>query len=138
MALPLLIQALYKSGLEIKVAEQLKDAGVSFEYEARVLSVLIPQRKARYTPDFCIFGSRIIIESKGYFYGKAKDRQKLILVKEQHPDIDLRLVFENANVKIGKGSATTYGKWATDHGFKWSDKGIVPDSWIKEMKGRLK
>jgi hypothetical protein len=43
-------------------------------------------------------------------------------------------VFQNANAKIYKGSKTTYAKWAEDHDFKWADKGIVPASWIKELK----
>ena len=76
----------------------------------------------------------IIVETKGYFYDSARDRQKLCLVKEQHPELDIRIVFQKADTKIHKTSKTTYGEWATDHNFKWADKGIVPDEWIEEMK----
>lgn len=136
MAEPLLIQARYRNGLEKRVGEQLSNAGVSFGYEPRTVPISVPQRKATYLPDFWANNAPIIIETKGYFYNGAKDRQKLILVKEQHPELDIRIVFSDANKKIYKNSPTTYGKWATDHGFKWADKGIVPASWIKEMKGR--
>ena len=142
MAEPLLIQARYRNKLEKKVGEQLSDAGVSFEYEPRKVPLTIPARKSTYLPDFWIarpcktmIRRPIIIESKGYFYDSARDRQKLILIKEQHPELDVRIVFSDASKKIYKNSPTTYGQWATDHGFKWADKGIVPASWLKEMKG---
>ncbi len=138
MTEPLLIQARYRNGLEKRIGEQLSNAGVSFGYEPRTVSISVPQRKATYLPDFWANNAPIIIESKGYFYNGAKDRQKLILVKEQHPELDVRIVFSDANKKIYKGSPTTYGKWATDHNFKWADKGVVPASWIKEMKGTKK
>jgi Phage endonuclease I len=144
----LLIQAKYRNGLEKRIGEQLNKAGVSFDYEPRTIPVAVPARKATYLPDFWINGKGvaaspqvrapykpIIIETKGYFYNGAKDRQKLILIKEQHPELDIRLVFSDASKRIYKNSPTTYGKWATDHGFKWADKGIVPDEWLKEMKG---
>lgn len=135
MAEPLLIQARYRNRLEKQIGEQLSDAGVSFEYEPRTVAITIPARKATYLPDFVARNAPIIIESKGYFYNGAKDRQKLVLIKEQHPELDIRIVFSDANKKIYKKSPTTYGQWATDHGFKWADKGIVPAEWINEMKG---
>jgi hypothetical protein len=142
VAEPLRIKPAYRNGLEKRVGEQLSNAGVSFGYEPRTVSISVPQRKATYLPDF--WAGNIIIETKGYFYNGAKDRQKLILVKEQHPELDVRIVFTDANKPIykprekadgTKSKPATYGKWATDHGFKWADKGIVPASWIKEMLG---
>jgi hypothetical protein len=135
MSEPLLIQARYRNGLEKRIGAQLSEAGVRFKYEPRTIPILVPARKATYLPDFAASDAPIIIESKGYFYNGAKDRQKLILVKEQHPELDIRIVFQDASKKIYKKSPTTYGQWATDHGFTWADKGIVPDAWIKEMKG---
>ncbi len=136
MAEPLLIQARYRNGLEKRIGKQLSDAGVSFEYEPRKVPLAIPARKSTYLPDFWIDTKRpIIIESKGYFYDSARDRQKLCLIQEQHPELDIRIVFSDASKKIHKTSKTTYGQWATDHGFKWADKGVVPDAWIREMKG---
>lgn len=127
------IENAYRSGLERKVAGQLGLAGIDFEYEKLKVAFTIPGRTARYTPDFNC-PSAIVIETKGYFR-KAADRQRLVLIKEQHPDLDLRLLFQDARKPIYKGSPTTYAKWATDHGFVWADKGIVPAEWIKQMKG---
>lgn len=133
---PLLIQARYRNGLEKRVGVQLTDAGVSFKYEPRKVTITIPARKSTYLPDFIPDEApHILIETKGYFFNSAKDRQKLCLIKEQHPELDIRIVFSDASKKIYKKSPTTYGQWATDHDFKWADKGVVPDAWIKEMKG---
>jgi Phage endonuclease I len=130
----LLVEASYRNSFEAGLGEQLAGAGIDFGYETLKLEVSYPPRKGRYTPDLIPHDCNIIIEGKGYFYNKAADRQKLILVKEQHPELDIRLVFQNASTKIYKGSKTTYGQWATDHGFRWSDKGIIPPDWLKEIK----
>jgi Phage endonuclease I len=137
----------YRSGLEQKVAEQLKAAGIEAEYETYTIPYSVPAREAKYKPDFTANG--IILEAKGHFGGKgfrgrnfnmtansAKERQKFALLKEQHPELDIRFVFERASAPIYKGSPTTHGKWATDHGFPWSDKGRVPPEWIEEMKSK--
>jgi hypothetical protein len=133
---PLLIQARYRNGLEKKVGEQLAAAGVEFDYEPRKIPLLIPARKSTYLPDFLARSAPIIIETKGYFYNGAEDRQKLVLFKEQHPEFDIRLIFSDASKPIYKGSPTSYSDWAEDHGFQWSSKGIVPKDWIEEMKGK--
>jgi hypothetical protein len=137
------LEKTYRSGLEKNIAAQLEEQGVEFAFEEVKLEYDVPARKAKYTPDFKV-GS-IFIESKGAFgYGPnrfsggdpAKERQKLLLIKAQHPGIDLRIVFQRASTKIYKNSPTTYAAWATTHGFKWSDKGVIPPEWIKEMKSQ--
>jgi hypothetical protein len=137
MAAKAALKPRYKSKLEERVAKQLEGAGVSFGYETKQLKFTIPERVAKYTPDFVV-KPPIIIEAKGRFghkgAGGAAVRQRLILAKQQNPDLDIRIVFENASLPINKGSPTTYAKWAEDHEFKWADKGVVPAAWIKEMK----
>jgi hypothetical protein len=137
------LEASYRSGLEKNIAAQLEAEGLSFDYEQLKLEYNVPARVAKYTPDFKV--GTIVIESKGAFgYGPnrfsggdpAKERQKLLLIKAQHPNLDLRIVFQRASTKIYKGSPTTYAKWATDNGFLWADKGAIPPEWIKEMKGQ--
>jgi hypothetical protein len=121
----------YRSRLEQRVADQLQSEGITFGYETLKVKFDIPARGAKYTPDFeC---GPIVLETKGYFR-KTSDRQRLVLIKEQHPDLDLRLVFQDASKPIYKGSPTTYADWANDHGFQWADGGWVPAAWIKEMK----
>ena len=119
----------YKSGLEERVGKQLEELGVEFSYESVKLDYRVPSRPAKYTPDFLI--GHLVIECKGWF--KTKERQKMLQVRKDNPDLDIRLVFERAKNRIYKGSPTTYGAWATKNGFKWADRGIIPDEWIKEV-----
>lgn len=134
-----------RNPFEEKIASQLRDAGIEFDYEPTNIPVTIPARVAKYKPDFVPRNSNIIIEGKGAFGGghanynasSAAARQKMLLVKEQHPDRDIRFVFSNANAKIYKGSKTTYAKWADDHGFKWSNK-VVPREWLSEIREQQK
>ena len=135
MAKPALqLETEYRSRFEKKIAEQLQEAGIEFEYEAVKVHYTVPARKATYRPDFPVAARTILLESKGWF--KPKDRQKLAFVKEQNPDLDIRLVFQGdaERQKIHKASPTTYAKWCDDHGFPWCSKGVIPASWIKEMK----
>lgn len=123
----------YRSGLERNMARQLRLAGRDFRYEDVKIDYLKPAKKAKYNPDFMLTkkdGSPLFIETKGRFL--TTDRQKHLLIRQQRPELDIRIVFQNANAKIGKTSNTTYAKWATDKGFKWADKGIVPKEWLDE------
>jgi len=69
------------------------------------------------------------VETKGRF--TLEDRKKHILVRRQHPDLDIRIVFQNPYTKIRKGSKTTYADWASKNGILWANKEI-PDTWIAE------
>jgi len=83
-----------------------------------------------YVPDF-ILPNGIYIEVKGYL--RSEDRKKMILVKKQHPDIDLRLIFQRASNRIYKKSKTTYADWARKHGFIYADNGRVPREWLVSL-----
>jgi hypothetical protein len=140
-----LVEAGYRNPLEEKVAQQLEAAGVKFTYEGLTLPVDIPARTAKSKLDFPCDGSPIIIETKGHFGGpkgksdaSAAARFKLLLLKAQYPKLDIRFVFQNAKTKIYSGSKTTNGDWATDHGFLWSDKGVVPKEWLREIREQQK
>lgn len=123
-------QAGYRSGLEEKIALQIKQiTGKEAEYEQSVIEYTDPTTH-KYHPDF-VLPNGIIIETKGYFL--PKDRTKHLWLKKQHPDIDLRFVFNNSTAKLNKNSKTTYGEWCTKHGFKYSDK-TIPLEWFKEPK----
>ena len=116
----------YRSGLEDRISEQLKSLSVPFKYEEFKIKYEVHETRT-YTPDFEI-PNGIIVESKGRFV--AADRKKHLLVKKQHPELDIRFVFSNSRAKINKGSKTTYGDWCDKHGFIYSDKRI-PDEWLK-------
>ena len=57
----------------------------------------------------------------------------MLLVIKQHPDLDIRMVFQRHTNKLFKGSRTTYSEWCEKHNIKWADK-QVPIEWIKEKK----
>lgn len=118
----------YRSGLEEVIADQLRAKGIDPQYESTKIDYVKPSKKAKYTPDF-ILPNGIIIESKGRFV--TADRQKHLLIKEQHPDLDIRFVFSNSRGRISKLSATTYAMWCQKNGFKYADKEI-PEAWLKE------
>ncbi|MBA4259181.1 MAG: endonuclease I [Chitinophaga sp.] len=118
----------FRSGLEDKVIQDLKNRKVKFEYEN--IKIKYQKKPSIYTPDIQL-SNGIIVEVKGYF--DAEDRSKHLLIKAQHPEIDLRFVFQSANKKIHAKSTTTYADWCDKHGFLWADK-LIPEEWIKEKK----
>jgi hypothetical protein len=118
----------FRSGLEEKVADQLRSLGVEVEFEQLKVKYVKPARTSTYTPDFQL-PNGVIIETKGRFV--TADRQKHILVKAQNPDLDIRFVFSNSNSKISKTSKTTYADWCRKHGFQFADK-LIPLGWVKE------
>lgn len=117
----------YRSGLEDKVSDQLKKSGVRFSYESMKISYRIDEVR-KYTPDF-LLPNGIIVETKGRF--TAADRKKHLLIKEQHPEFDIRFVFSNSRAKLNKGAKSSYGEWCDKHGFLYADKEI-PTEWINE------
>lgn len=125
----------YRNKFEESIAKQLKSRVFSYENEK------IPYTTSgTYLVDFildsnCFHGRKIYIETKGN--GRSFDQQsrkKLIAVKEQHPEIDLRLVFYSDG-KIGPkrkdGTFMRQSDWAIKHGFKYSIKEI-PKEWLDE------
>jgi len=117
----------YRSGLEMDINEALEEKGIEGEYEKHVIKYTIPESNHKYTPDFKL-PNGIFIESKGRFM--LDDQKKHILIRAQHPDLDIRFVFQNSKAKIRKGSKTTYADWCAKHGFMFADK-VIPDAWLK-------
>ena len=119
-----------KSGLEEAIHIFLTGKDIKFTYEGMKISFSQPTTKKTYTPDFPIKKS-FIIESKGSF--NSADRKKHRLIKAQHPELDIRFIFQNAANKLSKRSETTYADWCDRHKFKWS-QGKVPRQWLKKQK----
>lgn len=117
----------YRSGFEHDIAKSLK--GKPVEYEDYVLEyVQVLHRK--YTPDFTITtktGKLIFVECKGRL--TASDRTKMICVKENYPDEDIRFCFMAPTNKLYKGSKTSYSEWAEQKGFPWCGPSI-PKEWF--------
>lgn len=108
------------------MAGQLRAHGLEPKYEELVIEFERPARKSRYTADFQL-PNGIIIETKGRFV--TADRQKHLLIKQQHPHLDIRFVFSNSRSRISKRSRTTYAMWCERNGFKYADR-RVPDEWL--------
>lgn len=119
-----------RSGYEKKVAEYLAERKVRFAYEEDKVAYVVPSTKRNYIPDFRL-PNGIYLEAKGKF--DAASRRKMLLVVEQNPDLDIRMLFMRDN-PIRKGSKTKYSDWAEKHGIKYavSLDGRVPAEWINE------
>lgn len=140
-----------RSKFERRLADSLETRGIPYGYETLQLEYYTKVRggvcdecggskeiyqRHWYTPDFILSNNGIqqadredrvlIIEAKGYF--TSKDRNKMKAVKEAHPDEDIRMVFMGNN-KIHKNSDTRYGDWCDKHGFPWAIKEI-PSDWF--------
>ena len=117
----------YRSGFEHKVADQLKENKTKFEYETTVIEYIKPETHHKYTVDFTL-PNGILVETKGRWV--LEDRKKHRLIKKQHPELDIRIVFQNPRGKIRKGSKTTYADYCDKHGIIWAEKEI-PSDWLK-------
>lgn len=117
----------YRSGLEKEVTAFLRERQKKVRYEELVIE-WEDLRYRTYTPDFML-DNGIIIETKGMF--DSEDRRKHLEVKKQHPTLDIRFVFSNANAKLYKGSKTTYADWCDKNGFLWAHR-VIPEDWLKQ------
>lgn len=125
----------YKNKFETVTGESLERNSIKFEYETERLPYTI---EANYIPDFILHtrsGRKIYIETKGN--GRSFDdasRRKLIAVRSQHPEKDIRIVFWSDG-KFGAtrkdGTRQTQSGWAEKNGFKYSIRNI-PEGWLDE------
>jgi len=123
----------YRSGLEVQTARYLDSIGVKYGYEN--LKIEWEDLKYRtYTPDIILMNG-IIIETKGIF--DSADRRKHREVQRQHPELDIRFVFSNANSKLFKGAKSRYCDWCDKYGFHWAHR-VIPEDWLKEKGKEIK
>lgn len=135
----------YRSGFEAFFAQELEFYGIPYEYESGncKLSYTKPVMNSQclvcgtsgecvqyhnYTVDFYLPAQGVFIETKGRF--TASDRRKHELIKEQHPDFNLFILFEY------DGKATPkrrYSEWCEWKGIKY---GIVPQKKTKRQEGK--
>ena len=117
-----------RSMAEVKFdAKYIEGQRIDARYEDDTFEYFVSETR-KYTPDWTVFkrsGGKVYLEYKGVLDGTT--RKKMKLMKQQHPKLDIRLIFEKAGNKIYKGSKTTYGQWATQHGFKWEDNAMPKD-----------
>ena len=125
----------YRNKFEIVTGESLERNSIKFEYETERLPYTI---EANYIPDFILHtrsGRKIYIETKGN--GRSFDgasRRKLIAVRSQHPEKDIRIVFYSdgaVGAKRKDGSRLRQSEWAHKNGFKYAIK-TIPEEWLNE------
>ena len=114
----------YRSGLEEKVADLLSSLKVEFEYESTKVPYIL---QCNYTPDF-LLPNGVVLECKGYW--DAADRRKIKAVKQQHPELDLRMVFQAPYNTITKKSKTTYAKYCEKLNIPWCSFANIPLKWL--------
>ena len=114
----------FRSKLEERVATLLEQLGISYEYETEKLSYTIEHN---YTPDF-VLPNYVYLETKGYW--DAADRRKVLAVKRDNPEVDLRMVFQSPYNTISKKSKTTYAKWCEKHDIPWTAYHEIPLDWL--------
>lgn len=116
----------FRSTFEADLAQKITQHYGQYTYESESISYNVSRS---YTPDFSL-PNGIYIEAKGYWL--PEDRTKHLLVREQHPDKDIRFVFQNAHNRLNKRSKTTYANWCDKHRFMWAHK-TIPQSWLVEQ-----
>lgn len=107
-----------RNKFETRIYKVLKRTKACFRYESERIPYVL---SGHYIPDFVLTTStgKVYIETKGYFRPEAK--RKLVAVKKQHPELDIRLLFYSTN--------KSYIKWCDRYGFKWAvDK--IPTDWL--------
>ena len=100
-------------------AKWFEGKSIKATYETDTFKYEVHETK-RYTIDWTIKrrgANEFYLEYKGNLDGRS--RKILKLMKNQHPDLDIRLVFERPENKISPNSKTTYALWAEQYGFPW-------------------
>jgi hypothetical protein len=129
-----------RSGWEKRVMDALTASGIGYDYEARRFSWSETIAGARcsacsattcvvtryYTPDL-FFENGVIVELKGKL--TPRNRKIMKAVREEHPEIDLRIVFQRDN-KMGTKKWHRYSDWAEWLGIEYAI-GDIPKEWTE-------
>lgn len=130
----------YRSKFEANFAKDLRKRKIKFKYETEKITYVKPilngtckdcgsgnvGKICTYTPDFIL--KDFIIETKGRF--AAADRKKMLLIKEQYPEKDIRIVFLQ-NRYVTRNGVMRYSDWCDANGYKWAI-GTAPEEWFND------
>ena len=126
----------FRSRLEERTADQLIELDLAWAYEGETIPYSIPESNHMYHPDFVIDTSKgnLYIECKGkHRWGglDKKTRDKMIYVRDQNSDLDIRFVFDKAGNRIGKSKKSkTWEKWCEENDFLYAIANI-PLDWLE-------
>lgn len=121
----------FRSGYEERVYNNAISHGrqLDFERSDTILRYTKPARTARYIPDF-VLPNGVLVETKGRL--TSEDRTKMLNVKRDNPEADIRFLFQRANRHITKSpNSMTYEQWAEKHNFRWSVGDNIPEEWFE-------
>jgi hypothetical protein len=116
--------AKYRSGFEERIAKELDKRAIPYLYEAQSFEYTT---RSRYKPDLFLMNG-VILELKGFF--SPSDRRKHVAMKEQHPELDVRMVFQRNNLLTRK-SKSTYGMWCDKYDIPWCVWPDIPTDWLQ-------
>lgn len=105
----------YKSLLERDFAEHIQKRKLDAEYEVDTYTY---ERPSHYTPDWKIH-DKLYLETKGEF--APAQRANMLAFKEQHPDIEIVMVFADSRNLLHKKAKMTYAEWCDKHGLRYHD-----------------
>ena len=115
----------FRSKLEKSIADLLDELKIDYEFESTKLAYTIDHH---YTPDFILPNKHVVLEAKGYW--SPADRRKILAVKRDNPDMDIRMVFQHPYNTISKKSKTTYAQYCERHEIPWSSYVNIPLDWL--------
>ena len=118
----------FRSGFEERIYNDAIERGKSLQFESIKLEYKI---LGKYCPDF-ILPNGVVVEAKGYFDAKA--RAKMVAVKKNNPDEDIRFLFTDASKLVRKGSKFTYADWCERYSFPYAEGDSIPEEWFKSKK----
>lgn len=103
----------FRSGTEKEICEGMDKVKIPYEYEKHKFTY-----RKTYITDLRLMNG-IITEIKGEF--DSEDMAKMLAVKRDNPDLEIRFIFCNSKTKIPniKKYPKTYGEWAEKNGFTY-------------------
>lgn len=131
----------FRSKFEVTIAKWLMEHKIKYKYESVSYPFVQPKlhhvcsdcgsnavgHERSYTPDFYLPEYDITLEVKGLF---TTDNRKVIkAVRNDHPDLDLRMVFLSDNF-VYRGAKMRYSGWCEQQEMLWS-VGAPKVEWFK-------
>ena len=120
-----------RSKFEAEVYRGLQSFKRQLRYDIDYETVKVPYVvEQTYLPDFVVSlndGRKVFLEAKGYW--TSVDRRKIRLVKEQNPNLDIRMVFQQDN-KLHRNSNTRYSDYCERWGIPYT-VGEIPKEWFE-------
>lgn len=128
----------YRGNLQETMASVLKRHRLTFKYETDKLSYVVPAVTVELGVEFSVELKRG--QTVGVFIVEHFTHNRmtaLAAVKEQQPDLDIRIIFSNPEATL-INSHTTYGEWCDERGIQWAQaryraeiKSVI-ERWIRE------